>query len=203
MSSGLVEKLLGSVGKSTANNYRRGLILFCEWYKKPVETILEERKDDLTPRPSENIIDQKQRADRYEHLLEEFHKWLMTKTEDREAYNTNSARLYCLGLLQIFRYYNMSITLRAQSPINQTVISVGDFVLMPMHVRAMFHVAKDLRSKLYISLANDLGWRVGDLLSIQKSELPDLEQPTPIAWIRITEKEKQVSKTCLSETTVS
>jgi len=91
-----------------------------------------------------------------------------------------------------FRYYNMGITLRAQSPINVTVVSVGDFVLMPEHVRAMFHVAKDLRSKLLISMANDLGWRIGDFLSIQKSELPNLEQQTPIVWIRITAKEKQL-----------
>jgi len=199
----VVEKFLGSVGLSTMRNYRRGLTLFCEWYQKPIETILGERKDDLTPRANESLVEGRQRADRYEKLIEEFHKWLITPQQDRDAYDINTARTYCLGILQIFRYYNMSITLRAQSPINVTVVSVGDFVLMPMHVKAMFHVAKDLRSKLLISIGNDLGWRIGDVLSIQKTELPDLEQQTPIVWTRITAKEKQVAKTCLSDTTVS
>jgi len=202
MSGETIEKFLGSVGKSTANNYRRGLTLFTQWYGKDIETILAERKDDLTPRASESLIDAKQRAQRFEKLIEEFHKWLGTKQPDREAYPINTCRTYCLGILQIFRYYNMGLTLRAQSPINVTVLSVGDFVLMPEHVRAMFHVAKDLRSKLLVSMANDLGWRIGDVLSIQKSELPNLEQQAPIVWIRITAKEKQVAKTCLSETTV-
>jgi len=202
LSSDIVEKFLGSVGKSTANNYRRGLTLFIEWYKKPIETILEERKQDLTPKPNESLVEQRQRADRFEKEIETFHKWLKTKQPDREAYPINTARTYCLGILQIFRYYAMPITLRAQSPINVTVVSVGDFVLMPEHVRAFFHVAKDLRSKLLVSMANDLGWRIGDFLGIQKSELPNLDQTAPIVWIRITTKEKQVAKTCLSDTTV-
>ena len=42
--------------------YRRGIELFCEWYGKDVDTILEERKDDLTPRPNESFVDAKQRA---------------------------------------------------------------------------------------------------------------------------------------------
>lgn len=202
-SDNVVEKFLGSVGLSTMRNYRRGLTLFTEWYGKPIETILAERKEDLTPRANENLIEQRQRADRYEKLIEEFHKWLATAQTDREAYDINTARTYCLGILQIFRYYNMGLSLRAQSPINVTVISVGDFVLMPQHVKAMFHVAKDLRSKLLISIGNDLGWRIGDVLSIQKSELPNLDAQTPIEWTRITTKEKQVAKTCLSDTTVS
>lgn len=74
---------------------------------------------------------------------------------------------------------------------------------MPEHVRAMFHVAKDLRSKLLVSLGNDVGWRIGDVLSILRSELPNLEQEPPIEWTRITTKEKQVAKTCLSQTTVT
>jgi hypothetical protein len=97
----------------------------------------------------------------------------------------------------------MSLTLRNGSPISQTVISTGDFVLMPEHVRAMFHVAKDLRSKLLVSLGNDVGWRIGDVLSVLRSELPNLDQETPIEWTRITTKEKQVAKTCLSQTTVT
>lgn len=199
----MAKEFLDSLSLRTKRVYERGLDLFVEYYQKPIETILAERKEDLTPRPNENLIEQKQRAQRYEKLLEVFHTWLTQKQQNREAYNINSARIYCLGLLQLFRYYAMPITLRSQSPINKTVLSVGDFVLMPLHVRAMFHVAKDLRSKLLISLGNDLGWRIGDVIAIQKSELPNLEQTAPIEWIRITEKEKQVAKTCLSDTTVS
>jgi hypothetical protein len=203
-----MEKFLDSLSKGTKKSYRRGLELFIEFYGKDIETILAERKDDLTPRPNENLVDAKNRASRYENLLEEFHAWLMQpihtiNKKPNQAYGINTARTSTLGLLQIFRYYNMDLTLRNGSPISQTVISTGDFVLMPEHVRAMFHTAKDLRSKLLVSIGNDLGWRINDVLGIQRSELPNLEQETPIVWTRITAKEKQVSKTCLSQTTVT
>ena len=184
--------------KSTRRMYRRGLELFCEWYGKDVDTILEERKDDLTPRPNENFVEAKQRASRYEKLLEKFHGWLL-----KQGYKINTARTACLGVLQLFRYYNMRITLRADSPVSQTVVSTSDFILQPEHVRSMFHVAKDLRSKLFVSIGNDLGWRISDVLSIERSELPNLEQDTPIEWVRITKKEKVVAKSCLSKTTVA
>jgi site-specific recombinase XerD len=203
-----MEKFLDSLSKGTKKSYRRGLELFIEFYGKDVDTILAERKDDLTPRPNENLVDAKNRASRYENLLEEFHKWLMQpihaiNKKENQAYGINTARTSTLGLLQIFRYYNMGLTLRNGSPISQTVISTGDFVLMPEHVRAMFHTAKDLRSKLLVSMGNDLGWRINDVLGIQRSELPNLEQETPIVWTRITAKEKQVAKTALSQTTVT
>lgn len=67
----------------------------------------------------------------------------------------------------------------------------------------MFHVAKDLRSKLLISMGNDLGWRISDILSIRRDELPNLEQDPPIEWIRITKKERVAAKSCLSKTTVA
>jgi len=59
--------------KSTRRMYKRGIELFCEWYGKDVETILKERKDDLTPRANETLVDAKQKASRYEKLLERFH----------------------------------------------------------------------------------------------------------------------------------
>jgi len=203
-----MEKFLDSLSKGTMKSYRRGLELFIEFYGKDVETILAERKDDLTPRPNENLVDAKNRASRYENLLEEFHAWMgkpirMINKKPNQAYGINTRRTSTLGLLQIFRYYNMGLTLRNGSPISQTVISTGDFVLMPEHVRAMFHVAKDLRSKLLVSMGNDLGWRINDVLGILRSELPNLEAEAPIVWTRITAKEKQVSKTCLSQTTVT
>jgi len=184
--------------KSTRRMYRRGLELFCKWYGKDVDTILKERKDDLTPRPNESFVDTKQRASRYEKLLEKFHGWLL-----EQGYKINTARTACLGIMQLFRYYSMSITLRAGSPVSQTVVATNDFILQPEHVRAMFHVAKDLRSKLLVSMGNDLGWRISDILSIKREKLPNLEQDPPIEWIRITKKEKIVGKSCLSKTTVT
>ena len=146
-------EFLDSFGnKSTMRMYRRGIELFCEWYGKDVEIILKERKDDLTPRPNESLVDAKQRASRFEKLLEKFHAWLL-----KQGYKINSARTLCLGLMQLFRYYNMGITLRTGSPVSQTVVTTSDFILQPEHVRAMFHVAKDLRSKLLVSMGNDLG----------------------------------------------
>jgi hypothetical protein len=203
-----MEKFLDSLSKGTMKSYRRGLELFIKFYGKPIETILEERKDDLTPRPNENLVDAKNRASRYENLLEEFHAWMgkpihMINKKPNQVYGINTRRTSTLGLLQIFRYYNMGLVLRNGSPISQTVISTGDFVLMPEHARAMFHVAKDLRSKLLVSMGNDLGWRINDVLGIQRDELPNLEAEAPIVWTRITAKEKQVSKTCLSQTTVT
>lgn len=177
--------------------YKRGLNLFCEFYGKDVDTILLERKDDLTPRPNENFVDSRQRSSRYEKLLEKFHAWLL-----KQDYKINTARTLCLGLMQLFRYYNMTLTLRAGSPVSKTVVTTRDFILQPEHVRAMFHVAKDLRSKLLISLGNDLGWRIGDIINIKRNELPNLEHEPPVEWIRLTKKEKIVAKSCLSKMTV-
>ena len=195
----VMEDFLGSYEKkSTMRMYRRGIELYSEWSGKDLETILSERKNDLTPRPRENFVEAKQRANRAEKALESFHKWLLEKD-----YKLNSARTLCLGILQLYRYHGMSIVLRNGSPINQTEISIGDFVLLPEHVRAMFHVAKDLRSKLLITLGNDLGWRISDVIAIRRDGLPNLEQEPPIEWNAITIKERKIAHTCLSKTTVA
>jgi hypothetical protein len=78
----------------------------------------------------------------------------------------------------------MGITLRTGSPVSKTVVTTSDFILQPEHVRAMLHASKDLRSELLVSIGNDLGWRISDILSIKRSELPNLEQGAPIGWIR-------------------
>ncbi len=194
----MAEFLNSYSNKSTRRMYKRGLDLFFEFYGKDVDTILKERKDDLTPRPNETFVDTRQRTGRYEKLLEKFHAWLL-----KQGYKINTARTLCLGLMQLFRYYNMGITLRAGSPVSQTVVTTRDFILQPEHVRAMFHVAKDLRSKLLISIGNDLGWRISDIINIKRSELPNLEQNPPIEWIQTTKKEKVVAKSCLSKTTIA
>jgi hypothetical protein len=191
-----MEAFLNSLNKKTTRNtYKRGVELFVTWYTKTVDEILAERKDDLTPRPNESPVDSKQRADRYEKLLEKFYFWL----EEQGYDNKNTRYSFCKGLRQLFRYYNMGITLRTGSPINQVTPKTDDSPLKAEHVKKMFHVAKDLRSKLLVSMGNDLGWRISDVLSIKRDELPNLNQEPPIEWVRITQKENQVSKTCLTE----
>lgn len=52
-----IQEFLDSYNKkSTRRMYRRGIVLFYEWSGKNVDTILEERKDDLTPRPNESFL---------------------------------------------------------------------------------------------------------------------------------------------------
>ena len=185
--------------KNTRNQYRHGITKFCEWYGKSIDEILAERRDDCTARPNENEVDAKQRRGRFEKVLESYHAWL-----GENGYpNYNTRTNYCKGILQIFRYYEMGITLRNGTPLTAITPKLDDYPLMPEHVRAMFHQARSLRSQLLVSLANDLGWRISDVLSIKREELPDLKQEPPIEWLRLTEKEHQVAKSCLSKTSVS
>jgi hypothetical protein len=65
----------------------------------------------------------------------------------------------------------------------------------------MFNVA-DLRARVILSMGLDLGWRIGDFVKIKKAMLPDLNQPTPIPFELITEKEQVISKSFLSAETV-
>lgn len=48
--------LNGYPKKNTKRLYKRGIDKFTEWYGKSVDEILDERKDDLTPRPNENVV---------------------------------------------------------------------------------------------------------------------------------------------------
>ena len=133
---------------------------------KPIDVILAERKDDLTPKPNESIIDAKQRANNYEKLLEQFYGWLESEGYD----NANTRYAFCKGLIQIFRYYNMNLTLRNQSPIDETNPKIDDFPLKADHVKKMSHICKDLRTKLWISMGNDLGWRINDFFGKNEAE---------------------------------
>lgn len=195
----IMEDFLSSYEKKgTMRMYKRGIELYAQWCGKDLDAILAERKNDLTPRSKESFVEAKQRANRAEKALESFHKWLLEK-----GYKLNSARTLCLGILQLYRYHAMSVVLRNGSPINATEVSIGDFVLLPEHIRAMFHAAKDLRSKLFISMGNDLGWRISDIIAIRRDGLPNLEQEPPIEWDAITIKKRKIGHTCLSKTTVA
>jgi len=51
--------------KTTRFQYERGIKLSLEFYGKSIEEILAERKDDLTPRPNETMVEAKQRSNRF------------------------------------------------------------------------------------------------------------------------------------------
>jgi hypothetical protein len=130
--------------------------MFTLWYGKSIDVILAERKDDLTTRPNEFIVDQKQHADRYEKLLTK----ILCLARKEGCDNANTRNCYCKGLRQIFRFYSMPMYLHNGSPINATTPKIDDFPLKPEHIRKIFHVAQDVRSKLWVSLGNDAEWRI-------------------------------------------
>ncbi|MFH0748834.1 MAG: site-specific integrase [Candidatus Bathyarchaeota archaeon] len=180
----------------TKKGYRYGLKKFCDWFGKSSEDILERRRDDLTLRQNENLIDAKHRARRFEREIEKFHAYLVEK-----GYSTNSARNFTLGIIQLFRYYEMPVNMRTGSRVSRTVKTTRSFPLGIEHVRAMFNVA-DLRERVLLSMATDLGLRISDFRTIQKKDLPDLSQEPPVQFSLMTHKEKIIANGFLSAETV-
>ena len=192
-----VNDFLDSVSnRHTKKEYRYGIKKFCDWYEKLPEEILEMRKDDLTPRPNENIIEAKHRAKRFEREIEKFHTHLI-----EQKYSINTARTSTLGIRQLFRYYEMPIRFRTGSRVTKTVKTNKSFPLMIEHIRAMFNVA-DLKERVLLSLATDLGLRISDFRNIKRSDLPDLSQDTPIPFEVMTGKEDIIAYGFLSSETV-
>jgi len=177
--------------KNTFKEYKRGIAKFCEWYGKTGDEVLEERRQDWV---SGDLF----RKKRFAREIEKFHKALI----EEQGYAINSARTYTLGILQLFRFYEMTVTISVGSDVSKTVISTKDFVPNPQQLRKMYQVAPDLRSKLIMSLGKDLAWRIGDFLSITKDMLPDLEQEPPISFDLITEKEDVLARSFVSAETV-
>jgi len=77
MSEALSKFLESFASEATRNLYRIGIAKFVEWYSKDIDSILKERREDLTSQPNENLIDAKNRASRFDRLLEEYHAWLL------------------------------------------------------------------------------------------------------------------------------
>jgi integrase len=188
-SSDFLDYVRESKSKQTFKEYKSGLAKFVEWYGKSLDVILAERKADLA---SEDATERK----RFVREIEKFHKALIDK-----GYSINSARTSTLGILQFFRYFEMPITIEKGSSVSQTVETTSDFVPTIEQYRSMFNCG-DLRSRVVLSMALDLGWRISDFLEIKKLDIPDLNQEVPIAFDRITEKEKVIAKSFLSAETV-
>jgi hypothetical protein len=65
----------------------------------------------------------------------------------------------------------------------------------------MFQVA-DLRERVILSLATDLGLRIGDFLEIKKTDLPSLDQEAPVSFDIMTNKEDVIAHSFLSQETL-
>ncbi len=179
----------------TRKCYRHGLKKFCEWYGKTAEQILELRKEDLTQQAGENLIEYRNRASHFEKEIEKFHSQLLTQG------SINTARVQTLGIRQLFRYYEMPIRFRNGSKIGKTVKTTKNFPLTIEYVRKMFEVA-DLRERVILIMATDLGLRIGDFIALKKSDLPLLDQEPPIAFETMTVKEGVLAYGFLSKETV-
>jgi len=192
-----VQEFLDTVqNPNTKKEYRYGIKKFCEYYGKSAEEILDQRKDDLTQKSGENLIEYKNRAARFEKEIEKFHSFLQS-----QGYSTNTSRNLTIGIRQLFRFYQMPVRIRAGSKVTKTVKTSKNFPLRIEHVRKMFEVA-DLRERVILSMATDLGLRVSDFIKIKKDELPALKQETPIAFDTMTNKEEVVAYGFLSQETV-
>jgi integrase/cob(I)alamin adenosyltransferase len=192
-----VEQFLDSVSNpNTKKEYRHGIKKFREWYGKSAEEILELRKTDLTQTPGEGLIEYRNRAARFEREIEKFHSYLLT-----QEYTINTARNLTLGIRQLFRYYEMGIRFRVGSKVSKTVKTTRSFPLTIEHVRVMFQVA-DLRERVILSMATDLGLRIGDFLELKKTDLPSLNQEAPVSFDILTSKEDVIAHSFLSQETL-
>ena len=196
MQLSMKEFLDSVINPSTKKGYRIGINKFCEWFCQSPREILEMRKDDLTQRPDENLIEYRNRAARFEKEIEKFHGHLM-----KQEYQTNTARGYTIGIRQLFRFYQMPIRMRTGSRATKTVLTSQSFPLRIEHVQRMFEVA-DLRERIILSLATDLGLRISDFINIKKADLPSLDQEPPIMFDVMTGKEHVVAHGFLSAETV-
>ena len=192
-----VKEFLDSVqNPNTRKGYRQGIKKFCEYYGKTAEEILNQRKNDLTQKTGENLIEYKNRAVRFSKEIEKFHSNLLDN-----GFSTNSARNLTIGIRQLFRYYQMPVQIRAGSKVTKTVKTSRSFPLRIEHIRKMFAVA-DLRERVILSMATDLGLRMGDFIKIKKDDVPQLTQEAPISFDTTTGKEEVVAHGFLSQETV-
>jgi integrase len=192
-----VEEFLDSLpSKGTKKIYKMGLKKFFKWYGKASDQVLQERKDDLTQRPKEDLVTYRNRAANYAKIIERFYAHLLD-----EGYKINTAKSLTNGIRQLFRYYQMDIKVRNGSNLNRTVKTERNFPLTIEHVRRMYEVA-NFRERVILSMATDLGLRVSDFVQIKKQDLPDLSLEAPISFDVMTGKEDVIARGFLSQETV-
>lgn len=175
--------------ETTFRSYKISLDKFIEWYGKDGDTILKERFEDL------QSTDQTTRK-RFNREIEKFHRHLKNS-----GYPQNTAVTYCEGIKQLFKYFDMSIR-GLPIEVTRKIRTIKDYVPTVEQYRDMFNCGNIL-DRTVISMALDLGWRIGDFVSIRKDRLPNLDQESPIPFDLITEKEEVLSKSFLSQQTVN
>jgi integrase len=175
--------------KTTFKSYQVSLKRFVEWYGKDGDTILRERFEDL------QSTDQTRRK-RFNREVEKFHRHLKSI-----GLSQNTAVTYVEGVKQLFRYFDMDIK-NLPIEVTRKIRTVKDYVPNVAQYRDMFNCGNIL-DRTIISMALDLGWRVGDFVKIRKYMLPNLDREAPIPFDLITEKEEVISKSFLSAQTIN
>ena len=114
-----------------------------------------------------------------------------------KGHSINSSRNYTIGIRQLFRFYQMPVRMRAGRQVTRTIKTSKSFPLRIEHVRQMFDVA-DLRERVILSMATDLGLRTVDFIDIKKNDLPNLNQEASISFDVMTLQEDVVAHGYLS-----
>lgn len=178
---------LGS--KNTRKNYKRGWTRFKDFLGKRTEQILAERKADLN---SEDAFLRK----RYEREVVAFFN-----DQKEKNGSLNTAILMATAPRAFFSFYELPLRLKRGS-IPQFVMATGEHRLTLENLKAMFAVG-DLRSRLIISMAKDMGIRVSDFKKIKREELRVLlNQTAPVEFKVLTRKETVIARTHISEETL-
>jgi hypothetical protein len=172
--------------ENTEKQYKTGFQAFERYLGKNANEILEQRRKGMESKDPMKLRE-------FHDILEAFHKHLIEK----EGKKANTARGIINAVVQFFSYWCVPIQGVSYSPEiskNTAIPEANDF-------RKMYALG-DLREKLVLSLGLDLAWRVGDIITLTKEDIPDLEQECPIQIEKITAKEKEFSSTFISCETV-
>lgn len=183
-----LDYIKNSRSENTYAMYVLGLRKFSEWYKKSIDEILKERRADVQ---SGDLF----QSQRFAREIEKFHADLIAHGHTVSSATTNTS-----GIKAIFVFYAMPVQIAREA--TKRVQSTQDIVPRIDQLQAMYKSADNLRDRLIIQMGLNLAWRIGDVLSLRRDELPDLNQETPIPFERITQKEGVLSKTFLSAETV-
>jgi integrase len=173
--------------KMTWEIYRYGLKHFLRWLGKTGTEVLEDHKRKVQS-------EDQQERDFYSTKLNDYYSSML-----KEGLTQNTARTKVTGAVQFFSYYGF--TMKIKKAVWKVQITASDFVPTIQQYRDMFNCG-DIRERTLVSLALDLALRVGDFISIKKSELPDLAQETPIAFERMTQKENVLAHGFISAESV-
>jgi integrase len=186
-----VEAFLEYVKKTRSKNtlimYQQGLNKFAKWYGKSINEILQERREDFK---SDDLVTKR----RFARKIEEFYSELL------KQHTPSTASTLTQGIRALFTYYEMPVKIGGE--VDKRVMSTKDVVPRIDQYQTMFKVADNLRDRLIISMGLNLAWRIGDFAAIKKTDLPNLDQETPVPFELLTEKEDVLAKSFLSNETV-